>query len=205
MMNITKETELIHAVIVYCQRCRDEGDYSALNEMGFGPLETKALTNLTSTDKLRLASVRSHFLNIELQRKLYWRMIDYISREKERDAIVKKLIANDAPMPMMHSLTGMGSRQYSFLRRESGLQTAKSGRPHIPSQEICDQVWAELKRVVSNSKDFGPKEFLVLYESLNAKISLRVIWYLFHRWEEDGKLKVHRTDAPPLENHCNQT
>ncbi len=201
-MNITKETELIHAVIVYIQRCRDEGDYSALSEMGFGPRETNALTSLSSTDKLRLASIRSHFLNIELQPKLYWRMIDYIFREKERDAIIKKLIANDAPMPMMHSLTGMSSKQYSFMRRESGLETAKSGRPHSPSSETCDQVWKELKRIVSNSKDFGPREFLTLYETLNTEISLRVIWYLFHRWEEDGKLKVHRSETPTPKNHC---
>ena len=39
-MNLNKESELINAIIVYFHRCQEEGDYSALQEMGFGPSES---------------------------------------------------------------------------------------------------------------------------------------------------------------------
>ena len=198
-MTITKETELVHAIIVYCQRCREEGDYSALNEMGIGPREAHALTDLSATDQLRLASIRAHFLTIKLNHKLYWRMIDYIARERQRDIFIKKLIANDAPLPMMHSLTGMGSKQYSLIRREAGLESARAGRPQIPAQEVTERVWKALKEIIAGSKDFGPREFLKLFDALNEEVPLRVIWYLFYRWEESGKLKVHRTEIEVAE------
>ena len=42
-MTFKKEAELMNAIIVYCHRCHDEGDFSALTEMGFGPREMKLL------------------------------------------------------------------------------------------------------------------------------------------------------------------
>ena len=197
-MAITKETDLIHAVLVYCQRCREEGDYTALNEMGFGPRETNALANLSSIDKIQISSLRSHFMNIQLNQKIFWRTVDFIQREKEREAFVNELIENDAPLPMIYSLTGMGGRQYIFKRRELGLGSAQSGRPKIPSQNESDLVWDALKKVIETSSEFGPREFIRLFESLERKISLRAIWYLFYHWEEAGKIKsspfkTHRT------------
>ncbi len=191
---ITKETELIHAIIVYCQRCREEGDYTALSQMRFGPLETNAIAKLSSADKLHMSSMRSHFMDIKLNTKTFWRTIDYIQREQERDAFISDLIAADAPLPMIHSLTGMGGKQYTFKRRELGLGKAPSGRPKLPGKRESDAVWKKLKTVVEKSSEFGPKEFAALYESLDKKISLRTIWHLFYQWEESGKLKVHRSN-----------
>ena len=190
-MAIKKEADLIHAFIVYCQRCYEEADFVALKEIGFGPREMKALLLLSADDKLRLATTRSHFFNISVNQDIYWRMIDYINREKDNEMIIDELISNDAPLPLMYSLTGMGSKQFILKRRQFGLTNASPGRPAIPSDEISRRVWAELVKIISNSDQFGAKEYLALFKELNKQVPLRVIWYLYHKWEKDGTLSSH--------------
>ena len=199
-MTIKKEAELMNAIIVYCHRCHDEGDFSALTEMGFGPREMKALNSLSSADRLRLASTRTHFLNITINQEVYWRMIDYIYRENDKEALIDELVSHDAPLPMMYALTGMGSKQYSLKRRQYGLGNSPAGRPRIPTDEVADLVWTELKNIVSESTTFGPKEFLVLFNSMDKEVPLRVIWNLFYRWEKDGNLRIHRSGSEQTTN-----
>ena len=195
-MTIKKETELMHAIIIYCLRCQDEGDMHALHEMGFGPREIQVLSTLSSSDQIRLASTRAHFMNIVLNQEIYWRMIDFINRENERDAIVNQLIQNHAPLPLMHSLTGMSNKQYTLKRRQFGMLASQAGRPPSPSEETTNLVWEKLKSITSQSDSFGPKQFMQLYEDLEKKVSLRVIWNLFSHWESDGALKVSRGPNP---------
>ncbi len=195
-MSINKESELIHSILVYCQRCQDEADFPVLEEMGFGINEVEALLALSSTDKLRLAATKSHFLKISLDREIFWRMIHYIQAENEKESLTDELLKNEAPLPLMYALTGMGSKAYTVRRQQFGLDKMKPGRPAIPSDEVTDAVWKELKRVVEKSELFGAKEFLKIYYRLNEEIPLRVIWYLFHEWEQSGSLKIHRTHKP---------
>ena len=191
-MGIKKETELMHSIIIYCLRCQEEGDFHALKEMGFGPREIRALSSLSSADQVRLASTKSHFMNIVLNHDVYWRMIDYVDRENNKESVINKLITFDAPLPLMYALTGMGSKQYALKRRQFGLLGSPVGRPPIPPESTAELVWTQLTRITETSDTFGPKQFLDLYETLEKKISLRVIWYLFHRWEKEGALKVKR-------------
>ncbi len=191
-MTIKKETELMHSIIIYCLRCQEEGDFHALKEMGFGPREMRALNSLSSGDQIRLASTKSHFMKIVLNQEVYWRMIDYVDQENHKEAVINQLIAFDAPLPLMHALTGMGSKQYAIKRRQAGLLGSPVGRPPIPSESTTQIVWQQLTDIAESSDSFGPKQFLDLYESLEKQIPLRVIWNLFHRWEDEGALKVNR-------------
>lgn len=191
-MSIKKETELMHSIIIYCLRCQEEGDFHALKEIGFGPREVRALSSLSSADQVRLTSTKSHFMDITLNHDIYWRMIDYVRRENDKESAINKLITLDAPLPLMFALTGMGSKQYTLKRRQSGLLGSPVGRPPIPSEDTTELVWTHLIKITESSDSFGPQQFLDLYESLEKKVSLRVIWYLFHGWEKDGSLRVKR-------------
>ena len=189
-MPINKESELVHSILQYCQRCQDEGDFPALREMGFEDQEVEALLGLSSTDKLRLAATQSHFLKIELDQKIFWRMIHYIEAENKKESLSDELIRNDAPLPLMYALTGMGSKTFSLKRRKFGLEKMSHGRPAVPSEETTEAVWKELKRIVEKSQYFGAKEFLEIYDRLEKKVPLRVIWYLFNEWESAGSLRI---------------
>lgn len=189
-MTIKKETELMQAIVIYCRRCQDEGDMLALKEMGFGPKEVQALANLSSTDDIRLASTRSHFLSISLNPEVYWRMIDYVNREKEKEKIIEDLILEDAPLPMIHFLTGMGSKEFTLKRRKLGLGHAPAGRPNIPDEDIAKQVWEAFEKIKGKDKNFDAKDFVEVYELLDKKIPHRVIWHLVRKWDLDGTLEL---------------
>ena len=191
-MNLNKESELINAIIVYFHRCQEEGDYSALQEMGFGPSEVRALNSLSSADKLRLTSTKSHFLSIDLNQKIYWRMIDYILREKDKESVIDELISCDAPLQLMRSLTGMGNKQFNHRRRQFGMATQLPGRPPQPSMEVEKSVWLEVEKSLKNTASFGPEEFLNIFDGLKRQVSLRVIWSLIKEWENDGSLRQIR-------------
>ena len=195
-MTIKKETELIHAIIVYCQRCQDEGDFPALIEMGFGPREVRALSSLSPKDALRLASTRSHFLTITVNQEIYWRMIDYLNREKTKEELIDELISNCAPLPLMHALIGMSSKQFTLKRRQFGLGSSLPGRPTIPTEDVAEKVWNDLKPILERSKAMGPAEFLELYGALQKEVPLRMIWHLFHQWDRDGTLKNFLPTSP---------
>lgn len=188
-MAIKKETELIRAVIVYCQRCQDEGDLQALQEMGFGAKELRVLTRLSATDTLRLASARSHFCEIKVNRETYWRTIDFLKRDKDKEHLIDTLISYEAPPPLMNALTGMSNKEYSLRRRQFGFTNCAAGRPVRPSDDIAKDVWQVVKNVLSNSNILGPKEFLNIFDELDKKVSLRIIWCLVNQWDKNGQLR----------------
>ena len=103
-----------------------------------------------------------------------------------------KLIANDAPLPMMFALAGMGSKQYMSLRKKYGLGKIVL-EPKVPTAEVEDAVWHELKFMTTlGLTTFGAEQFDNLYNALDKKVSLRVIWNLFYKWERTGNIKVNR-------------
>ena len=188
-MAINKESELMNSVVVFFHRCEEEGDYNALFEMGFGPKEVRALSSLSVSDMLRLTSTKSHFLNIQLNRDIYWRMIDYTLREKERESVIDDLILCGAPLQLIRFLTGMGSKQFKIRRRQLGLSPQPPGRPALPTLETEKRVWKEVEALIDQTPGFGPREFLGIYYALDRQVSLRIIWNLFDEWDHDGTLK----------------
>ncbi len=191
-MAINKEAELMNSIIVFFQRCEEEGDYNALNEMGFGPSEVRALASLSIADALRLSSTQSHFLTIRLNRKIYWRMIDYVLREKAKEAVIDELISCDAPLKMIRALTGMGNKQFNLKRRQLDLPPLPAGRPPRPSLEVEKSVWNAVEETLQRVPNFGPQEFLDIFDSLKRQVSFRVIWSLVVEWENDDSLNQLR-------------
>ncbi len=187
-MKIQKEAELTRAIIVYCQRCQEEGDLPALKEMGFGQQEIAVLPTLTTADVLRLASTKSHFLSINVNTTVYWRMIDYIKRESEKDNLIDIMMINEAPLPMMHTLFGMNSKEFTMKRRTFGYGKASPGRPPTPSAEVSQKVWEAIQVTTTANEMPTSQEFIDIFNLLDGEVSLREIWHLVNKWNKDDKL-----------------
>ena len=191
-MTIKKETEFMHSVILYCLRCHAEGDLTALHDMGFGGEEMRGIMSLTAAEQVKLAAHGTRLLSVTLDRDVFWQAVKNIDQDSDRETEINRLITHDAPLPMMYATTGMGSKSYSLKRRQFGMLKSPVGRPPVPSDETANSVFDKLAEIAERSDYQGPKMFLDLFEELDRKVPLRVIWNLFHRWEREGRIKVTR-------------
>jgi hypothetical protein len=183
----TKESELVMAVLLYAIRCLAEGDQHALRGMNFGPEEVAALRELNLADLYRAGSLQAHCLAIRLNRAVYWPMLTHLRRERESEAVQRDLIQADAPLEMMCSLFGVGSREYTRLRRLLTVDPS-IGRPAEPDEATSHAVWqAWSDRVKKDpTASLTPEDYLALGEDTGA--SLRAVWNLTQRWAEYGDL-----------------
>ena len=181
----TKESELVMAVLLYAIRCLAEGDQHALHGMNFGPEEVAALRELNLADLYRAGSLQAHCLAIRLNRAVYWPMLTHLRQQRESETVQRDLIQADAPLEMMRSLFGVGSREYTRLRRLLTVDPS-IGRPAEPDEATSHAVWqAWSKRVKENpSASLTPEDYLALGEDTGA--SLRAVWNLIQRWAEYG-------------------
>lgn len=146
-MERTKESDLVTAVLLYAMRCLAEGDQGALRSMDFGPREVEGLRELTLGDLYRVASLRGHCLTIRLNRRVYWPMIENLRQQRTSEELQQTLIAADAPQEMMHTLFGLGSREYTRYRRMLSVDPSV-GRPPEPDEASANRLWAVWKERV---------------------------------------------------------
>jgi hypothetical protein len=196
----TKESDLIAAVLMYAIRCLAEGDQAALRAMNFGPREIEALREMHLADLYRVESLRAHCLDIVLNRDVYWPMIEHLRRQRESEELQQVLIAADAPLEMMQTLFGLGSREYTRLRRMLTVDPSV-GRPAEPDEDSTHTLWnAWAQR--ADREDDGPlpaKEYLAINQETG--ISMRAIWNLLQRWSQYGDL-TGRSSHDPTERAC---
>lgn len=181
----TKESELVTAVMLYAIRCLSENDQHALRNMNFGPEEVAALRELNLADLYRAGSLQAHCLDIQLNRDVYWPMLAHLRRERESEELQRDLIQADAPLEMMRSLFGVGSREYTRLRRMLAVEPAV-GRPPEPDEETAHRLWHALSvRLEAEAADgLSPHAYLAVHRETGA--SLRAIWNLAQRYSEYG-------------------
>ena len=197
-MTGTKEADLVIAVLLYAMRCLAEGDQHALRSMRFGPKEIAALRELHLEDLYRVASLKAHCLDIGLNRDVYWPMIARLRGARESEELQRDLIEADAPLEMMRSLFGMGSREYTRLRRLLALAPAV-GRPPEPDEKTSHALWHAFSARIKPdaSVPLEPSDYLLLNRETNAP--MRAIWTLTQRWLEEGDVPsagtVERNDA----------
>jgi len=191
----TKEAELITAVLMYAMRCKAEGDQSALRAMNFGPNEIDALGEMNLGDLYHVETLRAHCLKIMLNRETFWLMIDHLHRRHESEALQKALIAADASHEMMQTFFGLGSREYSHLRRMLAV-AGSLGRPPEPDSESIRKVWEAWNRHSDRLQEglLAPELYLEIHEETG--VSLRSIWGQTCRWSEYGALSETSADAP---------
>jgi len=189
-MDATKEAELITAVLMYAIRCLAEGDQAALRNMNFGPREIEALREMNLADLYRVDSLRAHCLDIVLNRNVYWPMIEHLRRQRESEELQQTLISADAPLEMMHTLFGLGSREYTRLRRM--LTVAPSvGRPAEPDEDGAHRLWHAWagRKPSDDDGPLAPGAYLALHQETG--VSMRAIWTLTQRWSQYGDLRGH--------------
>jgi hypothetical protein len=194
-MDGTKESDLITAVLMYAIRCLAEGDQAALRNMNFGPREIEALREMNLADLYRVESLRAHCLEIDLNRDVYWPMIDHLRRQRESEELQQVLIAADAPLEMMQTLFGLGSREYTRLRRMLTVDPSV-GRPAEPDEASTHKLWNAWIQRVEREDDgpLSPNEYLAIHRETN--ISMRAIWNLTQRWNQYGDLTGRSSHAP---------
>ena len=181
----TKESDLVMAVLLYAIRCLAENDQHALRGMNFGPNEVAALRDVSLADLYRAGSLRAHCLDVQLDRDVYWRMLERLRDERQREELQRDLIEADAPLEMMRSLFGVGAREYTRLRR---LLTADPavGRPPDPDEAASHALWhAWSERTKDDpSASLTGEDYLAL--GVQTGVSMRAIWQLTRRWAEEG-------------------
>jgi hypothetical protein len=186
-MQGTKESDLVTAVLMYAMRCLAEGDQIALRNMNFGPREIEALREMTLADLYRVESLRAHCLKIALNREVYWPMVDHLRRQREAEETEQALIAADAPLDMIQTLFGLGSKEYSRLRRTLSVEPSV-GRPPDADEQSTHRLWhAWDRRVDGEDNDLlSAAEYLELHTETG--VSMRAIWNLTQRWSQYGGL-----------------
>ncbi|MDH3830045.1 MAG: DUF2857 domain-containing protein [Gammaproteobacteria bacterium] len=184
-MATTKEAELITAVLLYATRCTAEADQSALRAMGFGPREIEALERLNVADLYRFDALRAHCLRVDLNREVFWHVVEHIKQLGESQELQQTLIKGDAPQEMMQSLYGLSAKEYTRWRRLLTLEPAV-GRPAEPEDEKAHALWdAWQARVNDDAIELLSGEDYLALKSATG-VELRSIWQLTQRWAQFG-------------------
>ncbi|RMD64158.1 MAG: DUF2857 family protein, partial [Alphaproteobacteria bacterium] len=105
------------------------------------------------------------------------------------EELQRDLIQADAPLEMMRSLFGVGSREYTRLRRMLAVEPAV-GRPPEPDEETGHRLWRALSARLESAGEeaLDPKEYLAVQQESGA--SMRAVWNLVQRWLEYGDVYV---------------
>jgi hypothetical protein len=184
-MATTKEAELTTAVLIFVTRCRAEGDHSSLRSMGFGPNEIEALQPLNFADLHRFDAVRAHCLRVDLNREVFWHMLEHVKQQRASEEQQETLIKADAPQEMMQTLFGLSAKEYTLRRRLMTLEPAV-GRPAEPDDEKAHALWDAWNARIKD-EDLDPlsaEDYLALKAATG--LELRTIWHLTRRWAQYG-------------------
>lgn len=192
----TKESDLVTAVLLYAMRCLAENDQHALRAMNFGPKEIAALRELSLADLYRAGSLHVHCLAIELDRDVYWPMLAHLQRERLLEDLQRDFLHGDAPLEMMRSLFGMGSREYTRLRQALTVAPAV-GRPPEPDEATSHALWRAWSQRQAQLDDtsLSPEDYLALSQQTGA--SLRAVWQLTQRWSDPEAGEAGFTQPAP--------
>jgi hypothetical protein len=182
-MNGSKEADLMIAVMLYAVRCLGEGDQQSLREMGLGPRELDALRDLEMADLYRFGALRAHCVAISIDREVFWPLLSRLQDARDSEELQRDLVRRDAPLDMMRRLFGMGSREYTRLRRALAVEPAV-GRPPDPDEETAHRLWRAIDAAmaVRDGQELLPAHYLQICETSGA--SLRSVWRCAQRWAD---------------------
>lgn len=171
---MNKAGDFVVALVLYTMRCIEEGETDRLVRMGFGAAEIEELAALRLGDIQRMARLESHGLDIRVDRLAFANMIRRIRTDGNAQEWEHRLIRADAPLDMMRSLFGTGSREYTRLREL--YDVSSTGRPREATEDEEARLWPVLARRLPASRDgvLPPVEYIAISEELG--IPLRTVW-----------------------------
>jgi hypothetical protein len=182
-MNGSKEADLMIAVMLYAVRCLGDGDQQSLREMGLGPRELDALRDLEMADLYRFGALRAHCVAISIDREMFWPLMSRLQDARHSEELQRDLVRRDAPLDMMRRLFGMGSREYTRLRRALAVEPTV-GRPPEPDEETALRLWRAIEAVSADRDGHAllPVDYLRLCDATGA--SVRCVWRYVQRWAD---------------------
>lgn len=171
------------AVMLYAVRCLGEGDQQSLREMGLGPRELDALSDLEMADLYRFGALRAHCVTITIDCDVFWPLLSRLQDARQSEELQRDLVKRDAPLDMMRRLFGMGSREYTRLRRALAVEPAV-GRPPEPDEETAHRLWRAIETAMAGRDGYEllPIHYLQICETTGA--SLRSVWRCAKRWAD---------------------
>ena len=184
-MPANKETDLITAVLLYALRCLAEGDQLALRAMNFGAKELDALKDMNLADLYRADTLRAHCLKIDLNREVFWPMIEHLRNQRESEELQRELIVADAPLEMMQALFGLSSREYTRWRRLLTVAPAV-GRPPELDEASSHTLWHAWRDRVKGCEEASLSAADYLSLQRDTGFGLRAIWIHAQRWAAYG-------------------
>ncbi|MDE0037868.1 MAG: STY4526/YPO1902 family pathogenicity island replication protein [Gammaproteobacteria bacterium] len=169
-----KAGEFIVALVLYAMRCIEDGEMDALARMGFGPSEVAALAGLTFGDLKRIERLRTHCLDIKIDREALRGIISRIHADGLSTEWEHTLIRADASFDMMRRLFGTTRRTYTKLRHAFGVSSV--GRPREPTDAQAKALWQRIKQRLraSPSDTLAPSDYLAI--SRQCGVPLRTVW-----------------------------
>ena len=169
-----KAGDFVVALVIYAMRCVQDGEMDTLARMGFGPAEVATLAGLRFGDLKRIERLRSHFLDIRVDRAAFSDLLDRIRGDGFSTEWEHALICAAAPFEMMRCLFGTTNRKYTTLRQSFGVSSV--GRPRDPTEAEAAAVW---RQIVHRRRTFGretllPADYLDI--SQQCGLPLRTVW-----------------------------
>ncbi len=193
-----KEADLTRAFLAYVSACLDEGDTSALREIGFSERQAHVVNQLSLAQIKGLAQKIQ--LRLDLDTKAFWELLEQISDQGQLEQMKSELLRRGAPFEMMQQVFGMGSRQYTKLRKRLAAP-AGVGRPRGADEEDVRALWLAWERIVGDAQ---PKAAQWLRLADETGMPVRAIWALGQGWTqtcdedhcEDQPQPVIRVETP---------
>ena len=169
-----KTGDFVVALVIYAMRCIEDGETDALARMGFGPSEVESLAGLRFGDLKRIERLRSHCLEIRVDREAFGEMIRRIQGDGLSTEWEHALIRADAPFDMMRRLFGTTTRAYTKLRQLFGVSSV--GRPREPTEAQAVALWQTIDRRMreSHREILLPADYLAI--SRECGVPLRTVW-----------------------------
>jgi len=101
---------------------------------------------------------------------------------------------------MMQTLFGLGSREYTRLRRMLTVDPSV-GRPAEPDEASTHKLWNAWSQRADREDDgpLAPSEYLTIHRE--TSIAMRAIWNLTQRWNQYGDL-TGRSSHDSAERAC---
>jgi hypothetical protein len=181
---MAKDPDLTRSLLIHAVTCLHYGDASQLRDMGFSERAAQAVGELTLRQLVALeGKIHPKVLRTSLDEEAFWRLIDQIKREAERDRIKTELMRRDASVEMMQKLFGIGAKRYAAMRKALGVP-ASVGRPSAIEEEEIRAVWSTWERVVGKGRP-SPGHFIQVADATGA--SIRAIWRLTQGWKHDSQ------------------
>lgn len=169
-----KAGDFVVALVIYAMRCIQDGETDTLAQMGFGPAEVASLAGLRFGDLKRIEKLKSHFLDIRVDRAAFADLIRRIRGDGFSTEWEHALIRADAPFDMMRCLFGTTNRAYRKLRQLFGVSSV--GRPREPSDAEAAALWRLIGRRLRGSgrEVLLPADYLAI--SQQCGVPLRTVW-----------------------------